>query len=55
MAGKTSTNASPFDAIELEIAWGQLISIIDEAAGRIGPNVVLVDRSRGQGLHDQLA
>lgn len=32
MARKTFAKASPFDAIELEVAWGQLISIIDEAA-----------------------
>src|SRR5258706_13192777 len=32
MTEKTAASRPPFDAIELEIAWGQLISIIDEAA-----------------------
>ena len=32
MARKRSAGAPAFDAIELEIAWGQLISIIEEAA-----------------------
>lgn len=32
MARNPAADASPFDAIELEIAWGQLIAIIDEAA-----------------------
>jgi N-methylhydantoinase B len=32
MSSHPSAGASPFDPIELQIAWGQLISIIDEAA-----------------------